>query len=121
MTQFIKTLLRHRIILRIANQPVSSAPRGDSSAASDTLVPTCSRPLVPIFAHALVQSPAGGPGYSAAGSLVRPPALNRPHALAQPGALALIFALVLASFLPYAGFGQSSYLPQDSKYDHFLD
>lgn len=71
MTQFIKTLLRQRIILRIANPPVSSAYRGDSFAVS--------------------------PGF------------------------VLILALLLTSLLPSAGFGQSSYLPQDSKFDHFLD
>jgi hypothetical protein len=71
MTQFIKTLLRHRIILRIASPRVLSALPSGSFAVSRALV--------------------------------------------------LILACLLGSILPHAGLAQSSFLPQDSKFDHFLD
>ncbi len=64
MTQFIKTLLRHRIILRIANPRVK---------------------------------------------------------FAAPRALIPLLALLPIALLPRTGLAQSSYLPQDSKFDHFLD
>ena len=84
MTQFIKTLLRHRIILRIANPRLLFATQGVSPA--------------PLLDSRLFRS-----------------------ASRASRTLFLASALLLASVLPRIGLAQSSFLPQGSKFDHFLD